>query len=419
MDGTDNIRAFIQRWQLPLIAGGFVVIVAALAAAYFTWFHQPYAVLFRDLRTMDAATIVAELDKRKVPYELRDSGQTILVPEKLVDTTRLAVMSQELPLKGVVGFELFSKSDMGLTEFAQRINYRRALQGEIARTIMALDTVESARVHLSLSEASVFREDRKPAKASVTIIPRGGRPLSPLSIRGVQRLVAAAVPDLEPADVVVLDEGGAVISAAEAAPLPTPAPDVQQQAAIEAYYAGRIRMALRGLLPDDEIQVTVTAGWAQRDGTPATAGDPFADWSPLTRRFPLAVEVATASPVGPQVRDQIEALTARAIGSRSEVGDAVRVAIAAARAIEADPAPAPVSTPAAAASTPPAPPEAPALEPWVWLAAPGLLALLAAAAILRRRSLRPRRLSSRERDTYAEKLRNLLNEGESNAIAGR
>jgi flagellar M-ring protein FliF len=418
MDGTENLRAFVQRYQLPLIAAGIVLIAAALTAAYFTWFHQTYAVLFRDLRTMDAATIVAELDKRKVPYHLKDGGQTILVPEKLVDTTRLAIMSQELPLKGVVGFELFSKSDMGLTEFAQRINYRRALQGEIARTIMALETVESARVHLSLSEASVFREDRKPAKASVTIIPRGGRALSPLSIRGVQRLVAAAVPDLDPGDVVILDAGGAVVSSAETAQAATPAPDVQQQAAIEGYYAGRIRKALRSLLPDDEVTVTVVAGWSRSDGAPDTAGDPFGDWSPATRRFPLAVEVATASPVGPQVQQQIQALAAQTIGRRPDIGDDVRVAIAAPR-----PAP-PAAVPQPQAS-PPAPlpastePASPALDTWIWFAAPGLVALLAGAVVLHRRSLRPRRLTRRERDSYADELRKLLEEGEGNAIAGR
>jgi flagellar M-ring protein FliF len=396
-----------------------LLFAAALFAAYFLWFHQAYAVLFRDLRAMDAATIVAELDKRKVPYRLKDGGQTILVPENLVDTTRLAVMSQELPLKGVVGFELFSKSDMGLTEFAQRINYRRALQGEIARTIMALETVESARVHLSLSEASVFREDRKPAKASVTIIPRGGHALSPLTIRGVQRLVAAAVPDLDPADVVVLDADGAVVSASDTAQAPTPSPDIQQQSAIEAYYAGRVRLALRGLLPDDEVRVTVAAGWTRPDGAPETAGDPFAGWSPATRRFPLAVEVATVSPVGPQMEQQIRAVAAGAIGMRPQAGDDVRVAIGASRPVAAQPvASEPAVVPPPSVVQPPAA-ERPALDLWIWFAAPGLVLLLLAAVLLHRRSLQPRRLSSRERETYAEELRRLLEEGEGNAIAGR
>lgn len=413
MDGTTPLRAFVQRWQLPLIAGGIVLFAAAMAAVYFTWFHQPYAVLFKDLRTMDAATIVAELDKRKVPYELRDSGQTILVPEKLVDTTRLAVMSQELPLKGVVGFELFSKSDMGLTEFAQRINYRRALQGEIARTIMALETVESARVHLSLSETSVFREDRKPSKASVTIIPRGGRPLSPLNIRGVQRLVAAAVPDLEAADVVILDEGGSVVSAAEAAPAPTAPPDVQEQAAIEAYYAGRVRLLLRSLLPDDQVKVTVAAGWNRR----AEGGDPFADWSPATRRFPLTVDVSTAAPVGPQVRDQVQALAGQAIGLRETAGDVVTVSYAPPAALvaaELRPSPTVVAPPMAQPS-----PEARAASPlWIAGAISTLVILLGAAVFLHRRGMGPRRLSSREREAYAERLRKLLNKEDANAVAG-
>lgn len=416
MEGNERLRAFIQRWQLPLIAAGIALFAAVLAGGYFAWFHQPYAVLFADLRTADAATIVAELDKRKTPYRLENGGQTILVPRNVVDATRLSVMSQELPLKGVVGFELFSKSDMGLTEFAQRINYRRALQGEIARTIMALDTVESARVHLSLSEASVFREDRKPAKASVTIIPRDERALSPLSIRGVQRLVAAAVPDLEPADVVILDGAGAVVSASEP-PTAAMAPDVQPQLAIESYYAGRIRVALRSLLPDDQVAVTVSAGWVRRDGATETLGDPFADWSPATRRFPLTVVVSTASPVGPQVQQQIQALAAGVIGLRPQSGDEVRLVISAPRAQPAEPVA--VAPPAPAPTDAMAPPTAAPSVLWIWVTAPLLVLLLAAATLLHRRGLRGRRLSARERDAYAEKLRELLSEGQGHAIAGR
>jgi flagellar M-ring protein FliF len=356
MEEAHPIRAFVRRRPLPLAIAGIVLISALLAAAWFLWLHKPYAVLFRDLRTMDAATIVAELDRRKVPYRLADDGRTILVPQNQVEATRLAVMSQELPLKGVVGFELFSKSDMGLTEFAQRINYRRALQGEIARTIMALDTVESARVHLSLSEASVFREDRKPAKASVSIVPRGGRSLSPQTIRGLQRLVAAAVPDLDPADVVVIDEGGAVVSPSDPGVAAAAPPAVQEKAAIEAYYAGRVRLLLRAVLPDDQVRVEAQAGWDPTAAPGDVGGDLFADWSPATRRFPLHVTVSTAAPVGPQVRDQIQVLAGRAIGLRPEVGDSVAVSLA--------PAPAPVAAEpraetglpvAPAAASPPAP----------------------------------------------------------------
>lgn len=212
MSLVESFRASPQRRQVTIIAVGTAALCALLFAVYFLVLRKPYDVLFTDLRPMDAATIVAELDKKKIPYRLQDGGGTILVPENLVDATRLNVMSSDLPLKGMVGFELFNKSDMGLTEFAQKINYQRALQGELARTIMTMDAVDTARVHLSLTEPTIFRDDRVPPKASVTILTRPGKVLTAGAVRGVQRLVAAAVPELELANVVVLDKRGEVLS---------------------------------------------------------------------------------------------------------------------------------------------------------------------------------------------------------------
>src|SRR3954454_16858263 len=137
--------------QLAAVAFGAVLLCALLAAFWLLFLRTDYGVLFSRLREPDAATIVAELDKRKIPYRLEQGGTTILVPADRVDNTRLAVMGEDLPLKGQVGFELFNKSDMGLTDFAQKINYQRALQGELARTIMTVESVDSARVHLSIS----------------------------------------------------------------------------------------------------------------------------------------------------------------------------------------------------------------------------------------------------------------------------
>jgi flagellar M-ring protein FliF len=412
------LRAFVQRWQIPLIASGAALIAAVMIGAYFLWFRQPYAVLFKDLRTADAATIVADLDKRKVPYQLTDGGRAILVPQKLVDTTRLAVMGEELPLKGVVGFELFSKSDMGLTEFAQRINYRRALQGEIARTIMALDEVETARVHLSLSEPTAFREDRRPSKASITIIPRAGRQLSPHSVRGIQRLVAAAVSDLEPADVVILDESGGVISGGEGAPDPsTLSPAVQEKAAVEAYYAGRVRQAIRNLIPPDQVRVAVTAGAA-----PA-GGDVFAEWSPSTRRFPLNLTLSATMPLGAEVQAAVRTAAAQAIGPHAEPGDTIFFSdIPAAAPAEAEPSLPPriVSLAPAARQAPPTRhPASAATQFGLELALAALVVLVAAAILLRRMRTRAKRLTVREREVFATRLRDLLGEGEADALAGR
>ena len=419
MDRDSKFGAFVRRWQIPLIVGGVLAIGAALTLGYFLWFHQTYGVLFKDLRTMDAATIVADLDKRKVPYELRDGGSTIMVPQKLVDATRLSVMSQELPLKGVVGFELFSKSDMGLTEFAQQINYRRALQGEIARTIMALDDVESARVHLSIGEPTVFRGDRQPSKASVSLIARKGRPLMPASVRGVQRLVAAAVPDLNADEVVVLDGAGAVISDSAAPEQPVDA--ATPRAAIQAYYAARVRLALRGLISDRAEAVTVTANSLPASGAPSP--DAYAAWTPSERRFGLSIQIGAGRRLDRETHDRIAALAAEAIGVRGDLGDSIIV-------VEAAPEPTPVAAellqgavPAAAA--PPAPTSTVArARPGIsapsafWLTAciPALILLIAAAYLLQRRSRSQRVLTVRERELFAQRLRRAL-EGDADAIA--
>ncbi|HWW12838.1 MAG TPA: flagellar basal-body MS-ring/collar protein FliF, partial [Brevundimonas sp.] len=206
---TERLRALPPVGQLSLAGAAALVLAIALIGVYLAT-RPNYNVLFADLRQADAATIVAELEKDKTPYKLDDGGATILAPADQVDQIRLEIMGADLPLKGTVGFELFNKSDMGLTEFAQRINYQRAIQGELARTIMTIDAIDTARVHLTLPEPSIFRAERKPAKASVSLTTRPGHALEQQTVAGIQRLVAASVPDLDAADVVVLDTHGSL-----------------------------------------------------------------------------------------------------------------------------------------------------------------------------------------------------------------
>lgn len=212
--------------QMWLIVAAVSVIALALGAAWVMFFRPTYQTLLSDLRPADASAIVAELDRKKVPYRLADGGATILVPSELVDGARLDVMGGDEPSRGTVGFELFNKSDMGLTDFAQKINYQRALQGELARTIMTFAGVDSVRVHLSLGEEHVFREDQVAPKASVTVHMKRNAALTQAIAQGIRRMVAAAVPRMDVADVVVLDEyGQAVTSAAsivEAPPVVAP-----------------------------------------------------------------------------------------------------------------------------------------------------------------------------------------------------
>ncbi len=418
MSVIENFRASSPARQILAAAVVVLLLCAVLTAGYFIFLRKPYAVLFTNLRTMDAATIVAELDKKKIPYRLADGGATIRVPQEVVDATRLDVMSGDLPLKGTVGFELFNKSDMGLTEFAQRINYQRALQGELERTIMSLDTVDAARVHLSITEPTIFRDDRRPPKASVTVTPRPGRTLAADTVRGVQRLVAAAVPDLSPSDVVVLDEHGAVVSSDVAPDSASTSAAAGARRAVEQYYVARIKLAVEKIFPGGDVQATVTA--RPSPGAPSVEETQTAleGWSPGARTFGLSVQLDFPHPPSEQMQEDVKTAAGEAIGLDPALGDSVSLSISALAP------PAPVNTAAAQ----PAPWQAQAprrlasfgLSPeGFWLAALApLLALLVGTAVFLHRRGRPKRLSARERNRYVDRFEAVFDKGDANVAPG-
>jgi flagellar M-ring protein FliF len=197
--------------RIGLVVGGLVIGVIVVAGA--TWSMQSdYRVLFSNLSETDAAAIVTELKRTKTVYRLADGGATIRVPGERVYETRLALMSSGVPLSGGVGFEIFDKQGLGATEQSQRVSYQRALQGELARTIGALDHVRQARVLLALPVSSLFQRDRQQPRAAVSLIMQPGPPLEREQVAGMQRLVAASVADLDPAHVVVTDQRGVTLS---------------------------------------------------------------------------------------------------------------------------------------------------------------------------------------------------------------
>ncbi|KGB99093.1 flagellar basal-body MS-ring/collar protein FliF [Burkholderia cepacia] len=241
--------------QLALAGGVAALLFGAMAAIYFAT-RPSYQVLFRDLKPQDAAAIVAELDKEKVPYRIDARTSAILVPEGDTRATRLKLMSTELRLQGVVGFELFNNSDLGLTEFTQKVNYQRALQGELARTIMTLEEIDLARVHLTLPESSIFRRDAARPKASVALFMRDGQSLSSDTIRGIQRLVAAAVPELSPGDVTVVDQKGDLASARGT---DVDDPQFALKQAIERRYEQKILTQIAPIIGANRASVSVDA----------------------------------------------------------------------------------------------------------------------------------------------------------------
>lgn len=194
------------------IAAG-VLLIVVLVGALAWWAYRPdYQVLFADLAPRDAAAMTAELEKMKTPYQLTDGGNTILVPRNLVYKTRLALMDKEVPLHGAVGFEVFNNADFGMTEFVQKVNYLRAVQGELTRTILSIENIRGARVHLAIPEQGLFKKAQAKPKAAVTLALKPGHELAPDQVAGIQRLVAASVPDITPADVTVIDQHGVALT---------------------------------------------------------------------------------------------------------------------------------------------------------------------------------------------------------------
>lgn len=199
------------RERFGLIAGSVLIVAATVAAALWT-LRTEYQVVFAELAPGDAALMVAELERMKIPYQLGEGGAAILVDRDIAHKTRIQLMGKNLPLHGAVGFELFNNTDFGMTEFAQKVNYQRALQGELTRTILALSEIQDARVHLVLPDEGLFRRAQGTAKASITLALKAGRRLSAEQVTGIQRLVSAAVQGIAMQDVTLIDQHGVALT---------------------------------------------------------------------------------------------------------------------------------------------------------------------------------------------------------------
>ncbi len=172
--------------------------------------------LFTDLSMQDSATIVKDLERQGIPYEIKNDGATVLVPKDQVPRVRMKLAETGLPRGGGVGYEIFDKSDtLGATSFIQNINHLRALEGELARTIRALHRVEMARVHLVLPERPLFSRDKVEPSASIVLKVRGS--LESQQVRAIRHLVASAVSGLKPERVSVVDEAGRLLADGAAA----------------------------------------------------------------------------------------------------------------------------------------------------------------------------------------------------------
>jgi flagellar M-ring protein FliF len=210
-------RSLVQYARTPngrnmlMIVGGAAI--AAVIAGSWMWSKKPeYRVLFSNFSDRDGGAIVASLQQMNVPYQFAEGGGAILVPADKVHDVRLKLASQGLPKGGNVGFELMENQKLGVSQFLEQVNFQRALEGELAKSIQSVGAIQAARVHLALPKNSVFvREQQKPT-ASVLLNLHPGRSLDPQQVSAIVHLVASSVPDLPVKNVTVVDQSGNLLS---------------------------------------------------------------------------------------------------------------------------------------------------------------------------------------------------------------
>lgn len=204
-----NKLSVIQRISIAAAIGAVFVVLIVLVI----WANKPaYKTLYGNLSQSDASQVIERLKEKRIPYQLKDNGATIDVPEQNVYETRLDLARDGLPTGGGAGFELFDKSSYGMTEFLQDVNYKRALQGELARTISSFKKIQEARVHLTIPKDRLFIGDEDKAKAAIIVKLKGGYSLGKEDVMAIASLVSGAVKGLGMEDIQIVDTNGKLLS---------------------------------------------------------------------------------------------------------------------------------------------------------------------------------------------------------------
>lgn len=259
---TDTLKNFIVNFKnlpnnrkIAIIA--VLMIVIALAITMFLWLpKQDYQILYTNLTPEDAGNVVAKLKEKKIPYNVKDNA--IYAPSSKVHELRLELAAQGLPSGGGIGFEIFDKTSIGLTEFSQRVNYIRALQGELARTIKQIQEVDQARVHIAIPEKSIFTEKGDHPTASVVLKLKPGRTLSKEQIAGMVHLVSSSVEGLSPQYVTVVDQYGNLLSAPKDNAQVVQTEQIEYKKNIEKTYEKNIQSMLENIVGKGKAVVRVS-----------------------------------------------------------------------------------------------------------------------------------------------------------------
>ena len=251
----DQLRA---NPKLPLMIGASAAV--AVAAALLLWNRAPdYGVLYSNLSDRDGGAIIASLQQMNIPYKFAEGGGALLVAASKVPEARLKLASQGLPKGGSVGFELMDNQKFGTSQFAEQVNYQRALEGELARSINSISAVESARVHLALPKPSLFVRDQKKPSASVVLSLHRGRSIDEGQISAIVHLISSSVPELSAKSITVVDQAGNLLSAANAGTRGLDVSQLKYTQEIEQGYIRRIEAILLPIVGAANVRAQVAA----------------------------------------------------------------------------------------------------------------------------------------------------------------
>ncbi|SHF10862.1 flagellar M-ring protein FliF [Modicisalibacter ilicicola DSM 19980] len=244
--------------MIPLLIAGAAAI--AILVALLMWARTPdYRVLYSNLSDADGGRIIGELDTRGIPYRFSDGGGALLVPGDQVHALRLQLAEQGLPQGGNVGFELMDTQAFGVSQFTERLNYQRGLEGELARSMEALGPVSQARIHLAMAKPSVFVRDSKPAKASVVLTLQPGRVLGDGQINAIVHMVSSSVPELSSEAVTVVDQDGRLLSRSGSGLGDLDGTQLSYIQEVERSYQQRIEHILSPILGPENVRAQVAA----------------------------------------------------------------------------------------------------------------------------------------------------------------
>ena len=245
-----------------MLAGGLLALVVIFVAMLTMGREGDYRVLYSNLSDKDGGAILTQLQQMQVPYKHADGGQAILVPADKVHDVRLKLAAAGLPKGSVVGFELMENQKFGVTQFQERLNFQRGLEGELTRSIQTIAGVQSARVHLALPNQNGFFREQQKASASVVLSLYPGRVLDRAQVAGIVHLVSSSVPEMSPKLVSVLDQSGSLLSGPQEPGADQQGLDAQQLQyvrQIEANYTQRVRDILEPVIGKDNFRAQVTA----------------------------------------------------------------------------------------------------------------------------------------------------------------